>query len=362
MQYTKRPPILSTWWDLRRMQQKAIELHRAIGFQLVHCRSYIPAIAGLRLKRKFGVPMLFDMRGFWADERREGGLWNDRKLHYRLIYRYFKRWERRFLAEADHTVSLTEAGKEVIHSWTHIPSQPIPISVIPCCADLQLFHSAQVDPEKREQRRAELGLSQEGITLVYLGSIGTWYLLSEMLDFFAVLRQSQPQAQMLFVTREPAEKILTKAAERSIPESAIAITPAERPEVPTLLSLADAGLFFILPVFSKTASSPTKQGEMMGMGLPVICNTGVGDTDRIIRDYNAGLLVEKFRPQHYTPIAHQLPDFLSNADPDAIRQGAEAVYSLEAGAETYRQIYAHLIYGEAVPAAAKNSALVNSEE
>ena len=44
---------------------------------------------------------------------------------------------------------------------------------------------------------------------------------------------------------------------------------------------AQATLCFILPAFSKRASAPTKLGEMLGCGLPVVANP-IGDVAQIL--------------------------------------------------------------------------------
>ena len=89
--YTKSPPVLSTLWDVNRMISKASKLHRQFGFGVVHCRSYISALAGLSMKKRFGVKFIFDMRGFWADERVEGDIWKLSNPIYRVIYNFFKK-------------------------------------------------------------------------------------------------------------------------------------------------------------------------------------------------------------------------------------------------------------------------------
>jgi len=71
----KSPPILSGIIDVAALKHNAARLHDAKRFDLVHCRSYMAAIAGDWLKRKRRVPFLFDMRGFWADERVERDIW-----------------------------------------------------------------------------------------------------------------------------------------------------------------------------------------------------------------------------------------------------------------------------------------------
>ncbi|MEO5563216.1 MAG: glycosyltransferase, partial [Chitinophagaceae bacterium] len=63
--FSKRPPLLAKIYDIWRMQRLAKKLHKRRKFDLVHCRSYVSAEAGLRLWKQHKVPFLFDMRGFW---------------------------------------------------------------------------------------------------------------------------------------------------------------------------------------------------------------------------------------------------------------------------------------------------------
>ena len=92
--YTKNPPVFSTIWDIYKLNKKVKYLHQQKQFDLSHCRSYIPALIGLGFIQNHHVKFLFDMRGFWAEERDEGGLWNVNKPHFKIIYNYFKRQEK----------------------------------------------------------------------------------------------------------------------------------------------------------------------------------------------------------------------------------------------------------------------------
>ena len=114
IKYTKTPPIFSTLWDMVKLNQKIKILGRKNVFDMIHCRSYIPAIFGLKYKRKWNTKLLFDMRGLWADERVDGELWNLKNPIYKLIYNYFKKKEKQFLIHSDHTISLTHNGKKNI--------------------------------------------------------------------------------------------------------------------------------------------------------------------------------------------------------------------------------------------------------
>lgn len=338
--YTKRPPVLSTLWDLRHMRRMAFELHRQKNFKIVHCRSYISALVGIELKQKAGVKFVFDMRGFYADERLDGGIWKLSNPVYRSVYNFFKRKEKEFLSAADYTVTLTQKAKDTIHTWPGITGQPVPIQVIPCCADLDLFSNKSIDNDLLHQLRTKLGLTGSEFVISYLGSVGTWYLPDEMLDLFKCLLEVKPDAKFLFITGDSPTSLINAAAAKGIPATALIISPAPHKQVPTYLALSNCSLFFIKPVFSKSASSPTKQGEIMGMGMPHICNGNVGDIDSIM-DEQCGVVIHKFEKAEYEKAVQKILN--TKFDSNHIRNKAEEVYSLFAGVEKYKQIYAQIV-------------------
>lgn len=334
--YTKTPPVLSTLKDIWALKNKIKELHAINAFQIVHCRSYITAIAGLWMKKEWGVKFIFDMRGFWADERIDGGLWNLKNPAFKTVYQYFKKKEKQFLQNADHTISLTGSAKKEIESWDE-DKKFAPIEVIPCCADLELFDPAGVAIVQTEQLREQLKIKQGQKVISYIGSIGTWYMLSEMLDFFKVFLHECKDAVFLFITKDDRQVIENAVREKKIPQSAVRIVAGERNQMPLLISASDYSLFFIKPSYSKKASSPTKQGEIMAMGIPVICNDKVGDTSAIVEKYHSGVVVKEFSEEAYKKAIQQL--LHTDFDKAAIRQGAEDFYSLERGVEKYNGVY-----------------------
>ena len=91
-----------------------------------------PALMATRSMTLKHARLLFDMRGFWADERVEGGIWRRG-----VLYRLAKRQERRFFARADGVVTLTEASLPWIRS--QLGSRSIPVEVIPTCVALDRF-------------------------------------------------------------------------------------------------------------------------------------------------------------------------------------------------------------------------------
>jgi glycosyltransferase involved in cell wall biosynthesis len=351
--YLQTPKGVATILQVRRMYREAVDLHAKHSFDFTHCRSYVPALVGLKLKRKKGLPFIFDMRGFWADERVEGGLWDVKKPWYQAAYRFMKEKEKAFLEEAGHIVSLTHVGKEIMEKMGL--ERLAPISVIPCSVELEMFGEAggerrggiKIDEQgiannegikNKKGERLRLGIQSEALVFVYLGSVGSWYLLEEMLRFFQYVRKKRPEAHFLFVSHSSAEMIRGKASEIGLPHGSLTIQSAERQEIPALLSAADIGLFFIKPCFSKQASSPTKLGEMLAMGLPVIANGGVGDLDDFFAKNKVGKLLSDFDEADFEQVNQQIPQMLS-WDKGEIRAVAERHFSLAEAVAVYDSIY-----------------------
>jgi glycosyltransferase involved in cell wall biosynthesis len=332
--YTKRPPVLSTILDIRKMKKNAFAMHQEKSFQLVHCRSYISALIGLKLKKEKGVKFLFDMRGFWADERVEGGIWNLKNPLFKSIYRYFKKKERTYFEESDAIVSLTEVGKSEILSWNLNALTPEKIQVIPCCVDLKLFNPKKIDSDLIHKKKFEYQLTDKFI-VGYVGSIGTWYQLREMLVSFKHILHLKPNAIFLFVTKESPSTIQQEAEKLEIISDSIRVVAAQHHKVPCFISLFDCSIFFIRPSFSKKASSPTKQGEIMAMGIPLICNAGVGDTDEIVLRYNSGLVLKDTTEETLSSFSLDFPAF----DRERTMLGAQEYFGLDRGVESYFTIY-----------------------
>ena len=326
--YHKSPPVFSTLFDVWRLRRKAKSLQRKDQFRIIHCRSYITALVGLWMKRKYGVKFIFDMRGFWADERVDGGLWNLKNPVYRLIYSFFKKKEKGFIREADAIISLTENARQEILRWKLNPA----IHVIPCCVDLDHFDPAKTTTSQQDALRSELGIKPGEFVLLYLGSWGTWYGVSEMLDLFTQVKKFRSEARFLLVTPDSFDTRHYSFAQDII------IRSSPRGRVPLFISLADASVIFVKPVFSKKASSATKMAEVLAMGIPVVTNTGWGDIARFQKILPGLLTVSK--PEDYPKAIEVL---LEPQKPGEIRNGAAAQFSLARGVALYDAVYQDLM-------------------
>ncbi|WP_299453617.1 glycosyltransferase [uncultured Microscilla sp.] len=327
--YTKKPPVLSTLKDIRQLRKKANQLHQQKQFDVIHCRSYVTSLIGLGMKKKFGTKFIFDMRGFWADERVDGGLWNLSNPLFRWVYNYFKKKEKQFLAAADYTISLTENAKQEIQNWPGF--RQTKIEVIPCCVDTQLFDYNTLPPPTMAD-------PLKPITLSYLGSIGTWYMLEEMLAFYQRLLKAMPAARFMFITTEPAEAIYQQAERMELPAHQISVQKAERKQVPLLLAQSDISIFFIKPYYSKKASSATKMGEILAMGIPIIANANVGDHDLLFEKYPCGTLVNEFDKASLDKAVAQIKE-IQRIKKEDLRNVAIEYYSLKKGVNLYAKVY-----------------------
>ena len=337
--FTSKPPILSKMYDRWQMLRKASRLYKQEKFDIVHCRSYIAAEAGLRLKKKFGIKFLFDMRGFWADEKVDCGQWDQKKIIFRKIYRHYKKMEKQFLLNADAIVSLTQAAKDVMLGKQEYKG--LSIEVIPCCADLEHFDFNKIPEQETSSLKKELGIPVNKKVITYLGSLGGWYMTDEMFSFYKRLLLKEPDLVMLILTKDDPSKVWGEVEARGIKREYVFIRYAGRNEVPRFLSLSDYSIFFIRPTFSKTASSPTKHAELMGMGIPVICND-IGDTGHIIEASGTGVVIKNFSEDAYDQAIKELRTS-SIPSRSTIRKAAFDYFDLKKGAADYAKLYKRIL-------------------
>ena len=343
LRYTKKPPVLSTIFDIWKISKAACKLYHQQPFQIVHCRSYVTSIVGLKLKKRFGIKFIFDMRGFWADERVDGGVWKLSNPLFLMVYSYFKRKEKKFIAQSDHVVSLTQSGVEAIKQHVFPQLSMDKISVIPCCADLNHFSISKNTTQNRTHWRNKLSIPENSFVLTYLGSLGTWYLIDEMVRFFNVLRtQFKPDAVFLIITQDDP-KIATDAFQKhQIPADSFRLTISGRNELPAMLSASDAAVSFIKPAFSKKASSPTKLAELLGMGIPVFSNTNVGDIDLYYSTIPNLKVTDFGDDSFFAKWSAFFSNDLTQYNQNNYINFANHYFSLNSGIEKYTEIYKKL--------------------
>lgn len=333
LRYHQTPSVPATIYDVMAGIRKARSLVGRNGIDLVHARSHIPATIALALKKSLGTKMIFDVRGLMAEEYVDAEHWREGSVPYRIT----KAAERRIFEKTDAVVTLTERIWPILKQWEGLRGRDVHHTVVPCCVDLSLF---KISDEDRARRRAELGLRDQ-FTIVYSGSLDGWYQTEAMVDFFAVFRRQRPDAHMLWLTNGSHDRVKELMRSRDVPPDHFSVLSVPARLVPSYLAAADAGLSFIKRCVSKIASSPTKNAEYLACGLPLIINRGIGDSDGLVEDWKAGVLLEQFMDREYERIGTSIVAMA--AQPGArqhARAVAERLFDLETvGAERYAALY-----------------------
>ncbi|MBI4436598.1 MAG: glycosyltransferase family 4 protein [Candidatus Omnitrophica bacterium] len=326
LRYHKWPPVLSTLFDLFQGLCVCTRVCRRRPPQLVHARSFVAGLLALWVKHLKRIPFLFDVRGFWPEERVEGGLWRPRGF----LYRCAKWWERRFLRAADGMVVLSHVAKGLLEQRLEKDNPFAPIEVIPTCTDLHRFIP---DP-----------VNKNGLTrIVYVGSIGTWYLVREMVEFFQALQERLPEVRWTLLT--PRDEPLLTNALRKVDRTSYEIRMLKHEEIPRVLQTAQASLCFIKPVGSKKASCPTKVGESLACGVPVVITRGIGDCDEIVQRERVGVVVTDLSLRGYREAIERLIALRVEgaALAQRCRRVAQDHFDLDRGVEKYLALYERLM-------------------
>src|SRR5437870_3659955 len=87
LRYHQKPSLPATAYDVIQGLVYGKRLVRLKKIEMVHARSHIPAMIAVRLKRQFGIKMIFDVRGLLADEYVDARHWRKGSTPYRLTKR-----------------------------------------------------------------------------------------------------------------------------------------------------------------------------------------------------------------------------------------------------------------------------------
>lgn len=336
LRYHKSPTLPATLFDISIGILYGIWCILFEKIKIVHSRSYVTALIALFLKKIFNVKFIFDMRGLWVDERVDGNLWKKESK----LYKIGKIFEKFYLLNADEIVTLTQKSKEVIKNFPYMKDNNTPITVIPTCTDLEIFHTDKSGniPDKFKQKL------QNRFVVTYIGSLGTWYMINEMIDFFKVLKQKKENSCFLILTKDDPNELINILNKKNIDPQDYIINFVPYNQVPEWLKYTDIGIFFCKICFSKIGSCATKMGEYLACGVPVIFSTGIGDSDDIIKDNNVGYIINDFTQEEYEKALLNIINLIEN-DKDLKKRCYNLAYNyfnLQLGVKKYLEIYKRL--------------------
>ena len=299
---------------------------------IIHSRSYLPSLIAFLLKKTIHTKFIFDMRGLWADEKVDSGVWDKSGFLYKIV----KSLEKVFLLNADKTISLTESGKKEILSFDYLRNKDINLSVIRTCTDLDLFKT-NVLSEKKD------GFFKNKFVLGYVGSVSLWYDFPRAILFFKYLLEIKENSVFYIINKGEHAEIKEMLNNHSLSEDSYIIESKTHSNVPLAMQRMDAGIFFLESYYSKVASAPTKLGEFLAMGLPCVTNKNIGDVDLILEGTPGGLVLNNFDTKTLEDSVKKLIELTENEHiADSCRKIAKTYFSLKEGATIYSKFYKDL--------------------
>jgi len=341
LKYHKWPSVPATLYDLMIGMFKVLSLGRKYRFSVYHSRGHIPAPVACIAKWALGGKFLFDIRGFMPEEYSDAGVWKANGVLFRTV----KRVEKWLMSKADGFVVLTERAREILFpesTESGFDKLGRPVEVIPCCVDLKRPIAGQSAADTRENRLPDAAGKK---VIVYVGSFGGWYMTDEMLDMFDHARRGGDSSFALILTQRGVDGIVDGLVKRGFAKSDFMVATVPPSEIFGYLELADLAISFIRPCYSKLSSSPTKIAEYLAAGVPVICNSSVGDVDAMVRDNRVGVIIDGFKDADYVRALNELDKLYADGDlRKRCRDTAKRLFDLESvGGVRYRRIYKALM-------------------
>ncbi|WP_374411773.1 TIGR04063 family PEP-CTERM/XrtA system glycosyltransferase [Novosphingobium colocasiae] len=294
--------------------------------------------AALKVARKLGIPLVYEIRAFWEDAAVGNGTGSEGSLKYRLI----RALETHVVREADAVVTICE-GLRADLVGRGVPASKI--TIMPNGVDLALFGT----PAARDAGLArELGFEIDGRRCPVIGFIGSFYDYEGLDDLIAAmpaLIARQPDARLLMVGGGPMEAALRAQAEASPAAAAIRfIGRVPHHEVDRYYALADVMAYPRKKSRLTDLVTPLKPLEAMAQGK-LVAASDVGGHRELMTDGETGVL---FTPDSPAACADALVRLLEARDSwDGYRRnGRNHVESRHDWAQNgwrYQDVYQSLI-------------------
>lgn len=280
----------------------------------VHARSDLAAAAAVL---GGAAPIIWDIRSLWRDQRIALGALHRGSPSERAV----RGVERLAASRAAGIVVLAEAALPVLYD-RHPRLRRLPVAVVPTAVDLNRFRFQPVPDADR-------------IELLLSGTVNSYYDVATMIGLVEALRWRRPvRFRVLAPPGSPYDAVLDDAADDR--------TSCEPHEVPGHARRASVGLSVchVDAGPSLAAAMPTKIGEFLACGRPVVVNPGLGDMDEIIQSFGCGVVVDRRRPDGIDRAADELLDLLLDPMvPSRCREAAERHFSLDVAIERLLALY-----------------------
>ena len=295
----RRPSPLGEWQEVAALAGRGAEAIEAFRPDILHAHSpVLTALAGLRLRRRFGLPLVYEIRAFWEDARVGNGQGREGSLHYRLT----RALESHAVRRADAVAVICEGlrGDLIARGVT-----PEKIIVSPNGVDLSLFGAP---PPPDTALAAELDLVGAE-TIGFIGSFYDYEGLDDLIAAMPALVARRPQARLLLVGGGPMEEALRAQAAASAAAHAIRfVGRVPHSAVERYYALIDVLAYPRKKMRLTDLVTPLKPLEAMAQRR-LVAASDVGGHRELIADGVTGTL---FPPDDPAAMATALADLLAD--------------------------------------------------
>ena len=289
------------------------------GSHLVHARRDMAAGAAMLA----GVDhWLWDVRSLWADQKVATGVFSASSPQARI----FRRIERRAAGRSRHVVALTPSAiDELDRRYDGVVGPKA--TVVTTCVDRRRFKPAPMPP-------------MSTVRLLLAGTLNRFYDVPSMLNLVAELR-----------TRRSVELLVASPDDTdwdSELDSAGAVRiSATAGEMPALIASCHAGLSICRDDagISLVAAMPTKIGEFLAVGRPVVVNSGLLDAASMVDKAGAGVVVDGSVVGLDAAATRLLELLDDNATPERATGLAGESFDLDTGVDRLVEIYRRMSAG-----------------
>lgn len=281
---------------------------------LIHARSDIPAVSGLASHQ---APVLWDVRSLWADQK----VVIQKNLLNKSLYRFYRGLES-IAASNSHGMSTLTSAVVPILQQRHKKLPPLR-TIVPTAVDLDRFELNPTMPSK--------------VRALFSGTYNEYYDLDLSRRFMDEFRK------LMAVETHWARPAESGKTQINVGENEA--FPAKQIEMAELIPNYSFGVSIckLDAGPSLSAAMPTKIGEFLACGRPLVVNKGLGDMDQFIEEFNVGVSLDGTR-DNLLESAAKLESLLWDAQtPYRCRELAEKYFNMDVGANNYLNLYSQIL-------------------
>lgn len=285
-----------------------------VGAELVHARSDLAAASAILARCDTWI---WDMRSFWREQRIALGLLSPTSPQARLM----RDLEARSARASSGIVTLSQAAVDEL-ARRHGEEIRRKTRVVTTCVDLDRFTTSDLPSGRR-------------LRFLLAGTVNTLYDVPTMVRLVDRVRARRPADLTVLTPGPTAWEPLFRSVGATMASSAAAAMPDHVRE-------HDVGLSLLRPEcgVSSRAATPTKIGEFLASGRPVVVSGGLGDMDDLLPRHDCGVVVTD-RSESGLEKAVDEVERLVNDDgtPARCRALAQDHFSLEKGVAALLALY-----------------------